>query len=53
MKAIVRTRKFRGNDAFSWAVFVNGRPVLTGLSRAEASYQKKIVTGMYAEKEGH
>lgn len=51
MKAKVTTRKWMGDDAYSWAVFVNGRPVMTGLSRTEATYQKKAVTGIYAERE--
>jgi hypothetical protein len=31
-------RKYMGNDAHSWALFCGGRPILTGLSKAEASY---------------
>ena len=47
----IRVGKWRGNDAYSWAVFVNGRAVMTGLSRIEAAYQKNVITGMYAENE--
>lgn len=31
-------RKYGGNDAYSWALFCDGRPILTGLSKTEASY---------------
>ncbi len=51
MSAKITARKYMGDDAYSHAVFVDGRPVMTGLSRIEAAYQKKVITGMYAEKE--
>lgn len=31
-----------GNDAYSWAIFVDTRPVLTGLHNSEVAYYKKI-----------
>jgi len=30
-----------GNDAGSWAVFIDGRPMVTGLTRDEVPYYKK------------
>lgn len=33
-------RKHLGDDLYSWAVFKNGRPVLTGQSRSEAQYER-------------
>lgn len=56
MKVEYTARKYDGDDAFSWAVFRKdhlpkghrgivfsdeARPVISGLSRSEASYHKK------------
>lgn len=38
----VTARKYEGDDAYSWAIFVDGRPRLTGLTRREVPYYKKI-----------
>ena len=38
--ARITIRKYGGNDAYSWAVFVDGRPVLTGESRRVAQYER-------------
>lgn len=51
MKAHITTRKYMGDDAYSWAVFVNGLPVVTGCSRTEAAYHRKHIKAMYAAKE--
>jgi hypothetical protein len=32
--------KYMGDDLYSWAVFVDGKPVETGLSRREAQYSR-------------
>ena len=37
----ITTRKYNGDDAYSWAVFLDGRPVLTGQSQLEARYEVK------------
>ncbi len=50
MKPKVTTRKYMGDDAYSWAVFVNGRPVVTGLSKTEAAYHKKQVAEIYDKR---
>lgn len=44
-KPVVRIAKWNGNDLYSWAVFVDGRPKWTGLSRREASYYAQIEKG--------
>lgn len=38
--ARVMIRKYMGDDAYSWAVFLDGRPVLTGESRTSAQYER-------------
>jgi hypothetical protein len=38
----VTTRKYMGDDLYSWAVFVDGYPKWTGLSKREAQYYKQI-----------
>lgn len=52
MRTKIQTAKYGGNDAYSWAVFVNGRPVATGCSRTEAAYHKRQITEIYAQREG-
>lgn len=41
----VTTKKYGGDDLYSWAVFVNGRVVngLTGLNRAQAKHYKRML----------
>lgn len=39
----VSVGKYLGDDAYSWAVFVDGRPVATGCSRSEASYHRRHI----------
>lgn len=41
--------KYNGNDAYSWAVFVDDRPAVTGLSRAEVPYHRKAITELVAK----
>lgn len=36
----VTIRKYLGDDAYSWAVFLDGRPVLTGESRRSAQFER-------------
>jgi hypothetical protein len=38
----VTARKYQGDDKASWAVFVDGCPKWTGLTRSEVPYYKKI-----------
>jgi len=37
----VTAKKYGGNDNLSWAVFVDGKPMVTGLSADEVPYYKK------------
>ena len=46
----ITMRKHMGDDAYSWAVFKDGRPVITGLSRTEAVYHKNVIRQMYEER---
>jgi hypothetical protein len=40
----VTARKYGGDDAYSWAVFIDGRPWITGLHRSEvAHYRTKAI----------
>jgi hypothetical protein len=40
----ITVKKLGGNDMYSWAVLIDGRPAFTGLSRAEVPHYKKIAT---------
>lgn len=37
----VSARKYQGDDYASWAVFIDGRPFVTGLTQTEVPYYKK------------
>lgn len=37
----INARKYLGDDRASWAVFIDGRPYVTGLERAEVPYYKR------------
>lgn len=39
----VTARKYMGDDRYSWAVFLDGRPIVTGLSRDEVRYWKRRI----------
>ena len=36
----VKIRKYMGDDLYSWAVFVDGRPIITGLNQRSANFEK-------------
>ena len=38
----VTARKFQGDDKYSWAVFIDGRPMVTGLGQSEVDYYKRM-----------
>lgn len=40
-KARVTTRKYMGDDGASWAVFVDGKPFVTGLTKSEVPYYRR------------
>ena len=33
-------KKYGGDDQYSWAVFKDGRPIMTGLSRRDAQWRR-------------
>lgn len=36
----ITARKYMGDDAASWAVFIDGAPFVTGLTKSEVPYYK-------------
>lgn len=48
----ITARKYEGDDRASWAIFVNNRPVLTGLTKAEIPYYKRQVTKRLEDQSG-
>lgn len=49
MKQKITVRKYNGDDRYSWAVFRDGHPVFTGLSRGQATHYRKLAEQGYAE----
>ena len=47
----ITVQKVGGNDAYSWAVLRDGRPMITGLSQNEAAYHQRKIRQMYEQKE--
>lgn len=47
----ITARKYQGDDSYSWAVFVDGRPRMTGLSKSEVPYYKKECLKIFLKKE--
>lgn len=45
-------RKWQGDDAYSWAIFIDGRhePAVSGLTRSQVAYYKKQVAEGLARK---
>jgi hypothetical protein len=37
----VTARKYQGDDRSSWAVFIDGHPFVTGLTRPEVAYYRR------------
>jgi hypothetical protein len=48
----VTARKHLGDDRASWAVFIDGRPWATGLTKTEVPYYKRQAERVLAEREG-
>lgn len=42
MKRVV-IQKYEGDDRYSWALFVDGRPRYTGMGKSEAEYRRYLV----------
>lgn len=38
----VSARKYQGDDKYSWAVFIDGRPFVTGLGQDQVDYYKRV-----------
>ena len=51
-KVKVTIGKYNGNDAYSNAVFVDGRLFVCGLSKSEARYYAKQADERYNKKAG-
>lgn len=41
-KSRITAKKYTGDDAYSWAVFIDGRPLVTGLVKSEVPYYKRL-----------
>jgi len=39
----ITARKYQGDDAYSWAVFLDGRPVVTGLNKSQVRYYREQI----------
>lgn len=52
MRTRITTQKWGDDDAYSWAVLRNGRPIITGLSKTEAAYHKRKIAELFEEREG-
>jgi len=37
----VRIRKWEGDDTYSWAMFVDGRVIYSGMSKSEAEWRRR------------
>ena len=48
----VTARKFEGDDEYSWAVFIDGRPFVTGLNRSIVPHYRKEAHKIVAERMG-
>jgi hypothetical protein len=49
-KLRITAKKYGGDDAYSWAVFVKGRPRMEGLGKSEVAYYKRQIANL--EEEG-
>lgn len=39
-KRAVKIAKYMGDDRYSWALFVHGKPVMTGMDQNEARWRR-------------
>ena len=49
-KKTYKIRKYRGDDLYSWALFVHGDPAMTGLSRHSAQFERDYRIKKFIEK---
>ncbi len=47
----ITSRKYMGDDAYSWAVFLDGRPAYTGLSKGQVRYYTALLKAQIDEAE--
>lgn len=47
----ITARKYGGDDYASWAVFLNGRPKMEGLTKSEVNHYKKEVYKNFVKKD--
>jgi hypothetical protein len=41
--------RYEGDDAYSWAVLLDGRPIVTGLTKPEVLYYRRLVAQVERE----
>lgn len=46
----ITAKKYGGDDEYSWAVFLKGRPQMTGLSKSEVDYYKRQIANHLESK---
>lgn len=46
----ITARKYEGDDAYSWAVFIDGTPFVKGLSKREAAHYKELAAKVLTER---
>lgn len=39
----ITVRKYMGDDIYSWAVFLDGNPAYTGLSKGQSNFYRDLV----------
>lgn len=47
----ITARKYEGDDCYSWAVFHDGRPVVTGLGRDQVNHYKREILEIVKKRE--
>jgi hypothetical protein len=48
----VTASKYEGDDAYSWAIFIDNRPFVTGLGRSETSHYRSKAHEEVAKRMG-
>jgi len=43
----ITAKKYGGDDSHSWAVFLNNKPKVVGLTKGEVDFYKKEVYSLY------
>jgi hypothetical protein len=49
-KPKITARKYEGDDAQSWAVFVDGRVFVSGLGHRDVAYHKKVAAELIEKR---